>query len=95
MTIIDFTRNSCKNEDILNKQVINNFEEHFAMYSFTIIKDMPNIEVMDENAYIIKATKEKCIEIMNSLSKYQCSHFSNTLIPKFTIIEEGLRIEFK
>lgn len=96
MTMIEFTKNSCKNENILNRQVIENFEEHFAMYSFTTIKDIPNIEVFqDENAYIIRADKQECDEIMNTLSKYRCSNFYATLVPVFTIIEEGLKVEFK
>lgn len=96
MTMIEFTKNSCKNENILNKQVIENFEEHFAMYSFTTIREIPNIEAFeDQNAYIVRADKEECNEIIDTLSRYRCSNFHETLIPVFTIIEEGLKIEFK
>ena len=41
MSLIDFTHLTCKNEDILNKQIIENFEKHFAMYSLTTIKKIP------------------------------------------------------
>ena len=96
MTMIEFTKNSCKNENILNRQVIENFEEHFAMYSLTTIKDVPNIEVFeDENAYIIRGNKQECDEIINTLSQYRCSNFYTTLIPVFTLLEEGLKIQFK
>lgn len=93
MSLIDFTHNTCKNKDILNKQILDNFEKHFAMYSFTTIKDMPNIEVENE-AYIIRGTDEECKEIIKSLSSFRCSHFNDTLIPVFTVIKEGLRVEF-
>ena len=96
MSVIEFTKNSCKNKDIMNKQITENFEQHFAMYSFTNIKEMPNIEVTKNgDAYIVKTEANTCKEIINSLSSYRCSHFNHTLIPVFTLIDEGLKIEFK
>lgn len=95
MSLIEFTHKTCKNNDILNKQILENFEKHFAMYSFTTIKDMPNIEVLNNEAYIIRGTDEECEEIINALSSFRCSHFNNTLVPIFTMVKEGLRIEFK
>lgn len=96
MSIIDFTHLTCKNKNIMNKQILENFEEHFAMYSLNTIKNIPNIEVSNDNeAYIVKGTEEECIEIKNRLSSFKCSHFENTLQPVCTIIKEGLKIEFK
>ena len=96
MSLIDFTHNTCKNKDIFNKQILKNFEKHFAMYSFTTIKNMPNIEVLDNSdAYIFRGTVEECKEIINVLSSFKCSHFNDTLVPIFTLTEEGLIIEFK
>lgn len=96
MSMIDFTHKSCKTKDKINTQVIKNFEEHFAMYSFTTIKNMPNIEVSKkDNSYIIKGTEKECKDIVDSLSSFSCSHFHDTLIPIFTKIKEGLKIEFK
>lgn len=95
MSLIDFTHDTCKSVNIMNKQIIENFEKHFAMYSFTTIKDMPNIEVLNSEAYIIRGTDEECKEIIDSLSSFRCSHFYDTLIPVFTLTEEGLIIEFK
>lgn len=95
MSLIDFTHKTCKNNDILNKQILDNFEKHFAMYSFTAIKDIHNIEVLKDNeAYIIKGTNKECEEIERVLSSYRCSHFDNTLVPKFTMVENGLLVEF-
>lgn len=95
MSLIDFTHNICKDNDTLNKQIIDNFEKHFAMYSFTNIKNIPNIEVLKNNeAYIIRGTNEECKEIERVLSSFRCSHFHNTLVPKFTITKEGLIVEF-
>lgn len=96
MSLIDFTHNTCKSTNILNKQIIDNFEKHFAMYSFTTIKNIPNIEVLKENeSYIIRGTNEECKEIERVLSSFKCSHFNNTLVPKFTIVKEGLIIDFE
>lgn len=95
MSLIDFTHSTCKSADIFNKQILDNFEKHFAMYSFTTIKDMPNIEVLNSEAYIIRGTEEECKEIINALSSFKCSHFNDTLSPIFTLTEEGLIIEFK
>lgn len=96
MSLIDFTHNTCKNEDILNKQIIENFEEHFAMYSFTTIKNMPNIEVLkNREAYIIRGTDEECKEIIESLSSFKCSHFDQTLVPIFKMTKKGLIITFE
>ena len=95
MSLIDFTHKTCKSIDIMNKRIIENFEKHFAMYSFTTIKDMPNIEVLNSEAYIIKGTDEECKEIINALSSFKCSHFNDTLTPIFTMTEEGLIIEFE
>ena len=96
MSIIDFTHSTCKNTNIMNKQIVENFEEHFAMYSLNTIKNIPNIEVSKDNeAYIVKGTKEECTEIMNRLSSFRCSHFDTTLQPICTIIKAGLKIEFK
>lgn len=95
MSLIDFTHRTCKSVNILNKQILENFEKHFAMYSFTTIKDMPNIEVLNNDAYIIRGTDEECKEIINALSSFKCSHFNDTLIPIFTSVEDGLIIEFK
>ena len=96
MSLIDFTHNTCKTKDILNKQILDNFEKHFAMYSFTTIKNMPNIEVLKNNeAYIIRGTSEECKEIIKALSSFKCSHFNDTLVPVFTMVEEGLKVEFE
>lgn len=96
MSVIDFTHSSCKNKDIMNKQIIENFEEHFAMYSLNTIKNIPNIEISkDDNFYIVKCKSKECNEIINTLSAFKCSNYQNTLIPIFTIIEGGLKIEFK
>ena len=96
MSLIDFTHKTCKNNNILNQQILDNFEKHFAMYSFTTIKNIPNIEVLKENeAYIIRGTQKECKEIKNVLSSFKCSHFNDTLVPKFTIVKEGLIIEFE
>lgn len=95
MSLIDFTHKTCKNNDILNKQILDNFEEHFAMYSFTTIKNIPNIKVLKDNqSYIIKGTKKECKEIERILSSFRCSHFNDTLVPKFTMVEDGLIVEF-
>ena len=95
MSLIDFTHNTCKTKDILNTQIIENFEEHFAMYSFTTIKNMPNIEVTKDNeAYIIRGTDEECKDIINALSSFRCSHFNDTLVPVFTVVKEGIKVEF-
>lgn len=94
MTIIEFTKNSCKNKNIMNKQITQNFEEHLAMYSFTNFKDIPNIEVSN-GTFIIRAETDTCKDIIESLSSYRCSYFDRTLIPVFTLINEGLKIEFK
>lgn len=95
MSLIDFTHNTCKSNETLNKQIVDNFEKHFAMYSFTNIKNIPNIEVLKDNeAYIIRGTNEECKEIENVLSSFTCSNFNDTLIPKFTTIKEGLLVEF-
>ena len=95
MSLIEFTQNTCKTKDIFNRQIIENFEKHFAMYSFTTIKNMPNIEVLkDREAYIIRGTDEECKEIIESLSSFKCSHFHDTLSPVFTMTKEGLIIEF-
>ena len=96
MSIIDFTQNVCKNKDTINKQIIENFERYFAMYTLSTIKHMPNVEVFkNEKSYIIKATNKEYDEIINILSRYKCSNFQNTLIPIFTKTNEGLIIEFK
>ena len=96
MSLIDFTHTTCKNEDVFNKQIIENFEKHFAMYSFTTIKKMPNIEVLkNSEAYIIRGTDEECKEIVNALSSFKCSHFNDTLVPIFKMTDEGLLIKFK
>lgn len=96
MSLIEFTNITCKSENIFKRQILENFEKHFAMYSFTTIKDMPNIEALkDSNAYIIRGTDEECKEIIESLSSFKCSHFSDTLSPIFTLTEEGLIIEFE
>ena len=95
MSLIDFTHNTCKTKDIFNKQLLENFEEHFAMYSFTAIKNMPNIEVTKDNqAYIFKGTDDECKDIIDTLSSFRCSHYRDTLKPIFTKIKDGLRIEF-
>ena len=95
MSLIEFTHNTCKNNDILNKQIIKNFEKHFAMYSFTTIKNIPNIEVLkNSEAYIIRGTNEECKEIERVLSSFRCSHYHDTLVPKFTMTKEGLIVEF-
>lgn len=95
MSLIEFTHNTCKTKEIFNRQIIENFEKHFAMYSFTTIKNMPNIEVLkDRQAYIIRGTDEECKEIIESLSSFKCSHFHATLSPVFTMTKEGLIIEF-
>lgn len=96
MSLIDFTHLTCKNEDILNKQIIENFEKHFAMYSFTTIKDMPNIEVLKNGeAYIFRGTDEECKEIIESLSSFKCSHFNDTLVPIFKMEDKELLITFE
>lgn len=96
MSLIDFTHSTCKNKDILNRQIIDNFEQHFAMYSFTTIKQMPNVEVLkDTETYVIKCTGEECDEIIDALASFKCSHFNDTLVPVFTKIKQGLKIEFK
>lgn len=96
MSLIDFTHATCKSEDILNKQIIENFEKHFAMYSFTTIKNMPNIEVLKNGeAYIIRGTDKECKEIMDALSSFKCTHFIDTLTPVFTLSDDGLLITFK
>lgn len=97
MSIIDFTHLTCKkNNNIMNKQIVENFEEHFAMYSLNTIKDIPNIEVSKyDGTYIVKGTEDECNEIINRLSSFRCSNFENTLRPVFTLIKEGLCIEFK
>lgn len=96
MSLIDFTHTSCKTKEKINKQIVENLDEHFAMYSFTAIKNMPNLELTKDNqAYIFKGSEKECKEIMNTLSSYQCSHFNTTLVPVFTMIDEGLKIEFK
>lgn len=97
MSVIDFTHTSCKNNtEIMNKQLVENFEEHFAMYSLNTIKDMHNIEISKDNdSYIVKCKKKECDEIINKLSSFKCSNFKNTLTPIFTIINGGLKIEFK
>lgn len=96
MSLIDFTNNTCKNKDTFNSQIIENFEKHFAMYSFTTIKNIPNVEVLNNSeVYIIRGTNEECKEIIDCLSSFKCSHFSDTLVPVFTLTEEGLLIEFK
>lgn len=97
MSIIDFTNITCKkNNSITNKALIENFDKHFAMYSLTTIKKLPNIEISSngEIFYTIKCNKEECQNIINTLSNFQCSHFSDTLVPIFTIIDNGLKIEF-
>lgn len=97
MSIIDFTQNVCKTREIVNKQITENFEHYFAMYTLSTIKnDMPNVEVSkSENSYIIKANTKESEEIINNLSKYKFSNFQNTLIPVFTKIDTGLLVEFK
>ena len=95
MSLIEFTHNTCKNNDILNKQIIENFEKHFAMYSFTTIKNIPNIEVLkNKEAFIIRGSSEECEEIESALTNYTCSHFHDTLVPKFTMAKDGLIVEF-
>lgn len=95
MSVIEFTINSCKDKNTMNKQIIENFEQHLAMYSFTNLKNMPNIEVSKTgNTYIISAETDTCKDIIDSLSSYRCSNFNNTLIPVFTLIDKGLQIEF-
>lgn len=96
MSLIDFTHSTCKSEDVLNKQIIDNFEKHFAMYSFTTIKNMPNIEVLkNREAYIIRGTDEECKEIIEALSSFTCTHFADTLVPTFKMTDKGLIITFK
>lgn len=96
MSIIDFTHNTCKNIDIMNKQLVENFEEHFAMYSLIKIKNISNIEVSNDNdSYIIKGTEEECKDIVEKLSRLKCSNFNDTLSPIITMISGGLQIEFK
>ena len=96
MSLIDFTHATCKSEDVLNKQIIDNFEKHFAMYSFTTIKNMPNIEVLkNREAYIIRGTDEECKEIIEALSSFTCTHFADTLVPIFKKTDKGLLITFK
>lgn len=95
MSIIDFTRSSCKNKDMINKQITENFEKFFAMYGFTNIKEMPNVKVSRNGDYfIIEAEQEECDNIVNSLSKFKSSHFQNTLSPKFSKLKNGLKVEF-
>lgn len=96
MSITEFTHITCKNNDIMNKQIVENFEEHFAMYSLTHIENITNIEVSSDNeCYIVRGSEEECKNIINKLSRFKCSNFKNTLSPIFTLIAEGLKIEFK
>ena len=97
MSVITFTKQSCKNNDIMNKTLVENFEEHFAMYSLSTIKRLPNIEVSNDGKlyYFIKCNEEETMDIINTLSSFQCSNFDNTLIPIFNILEDGLKIEFE
>lgn len=95
MSLVDFTHTICKNKGTLNTQIVDNFEKCFAMYSFTTIKDIPEIELTkNKKAYIVRGTDEECKEIIDSLSNFRCSHFNDTLKPKFTMVDKGLQIEF-
>lgn len=94
-SVIDFTRQVCKNEDSLNRQLIDNLDQHLAMFSFSNIGHLSNVQAVD-NVYIIAKTKNNTYdEIINKLSSYRCSYFDKTLVPVFTIVEEGLKIELK
>lgn len=98
MSVINFTKESCKNnKDIINTTLAENFEEHFAMYSLSHIKNLPNIEVANngEICYFIKCKKDEALDIINVLSSFQCSHFDNTLIPIFNMVKDGLNVGFK
>ena len=96
MSLVDFTNSICKNKNTLNKQIIDNFETLFAMYSFTANTHMQNVELLEnKNAYIIRGTDEECKEIINSLSNFRCSHFANTLKPIFDTSNKGLIVHFE
>ena len=97
MSVISFTKESCKNnKEIMNKTLVENLEEHFAMYSLSHIKKLPNIEVGNNGNlyYFIKCDKDEALDIINALSSFQCSHFDNTLMPIFNIVDDGLNIGF-
>lgn len=95
MSLLEFTHHICKTDDVINKELIENFERHFAMYSFTKIKNMNNIDLSEDNEfYIFKGDNNECDDIISKLKSFRCSHFHNTLIPVYTMIEEGLKIEF-
>ncbi len=97
MSVITFTKESCKNIDTMNKTLVEHFEEHFAMYSLSTIKKFPKVEVVNNGklCYIIKCNKKESVDIIDVLSSFQCSNFGNTLIPVFNLIDEGLLVEFK
>lgn len=94
--MISFTINTCKNKNTIIQTLTNNFEKHFAMYSLTNIKALPSIEFNSkEVCYFVKCTKEESKEILKALSSFECSHFEDTLVPIFTELDNGLKIEFR
>ena len=97
MSMISFTNKTCKTSDLITRTLIDNFEEHFAMYSLTTIKKIPSIEIHNDNElyYTIKCNVKEKDELVKFLLSFRCSHFEKTLIPIFTEIDNGLKIEFK
>lgn len=96
--MISFTTRTCRTSELITQTLIENFEEHFAMYSLTTIKKIPSIEIIcDKNEvyYAIKCNDKEREELIKFLSSYTCSHFIDTLIPVFTEVDYGLRVEFK
>lgn len=97
MSMISFTNKTCKTSDLITQALIDNFEEHFAMYSLTTIKKLPSIEIHsdDELYYTIKCNDKEKDELIKFLLSFRCSHFDKTLIPVFEDLNNGLKIEFK
>ena len=97
MSMISFTTETCKTSDLITQALIDNFEKHFAMYSLTTIKKIPSIEIhgKDEFYYTIKCNDKEREELVKFLLSFRCSNFDKTLIPIFSEIKNGLKIEFK
>ena len=70
MSVINFTKESCKNnKDIINTTLAENFEEHFAMYSLSTIKKLPNIEVSNDGKLYLYDVIDIKKETSNSIGE--------------------------
>lgn len=97
MSMISFTTKTCKTRDLITQALIDNFEEHFAMYSLTTIKKIPSIEIHGGNElyYTIKCNDKEKDELIKFLVSYRCSHFDKTLIPVIEELDGELKVAFK